>query len=98
MSEFKDFQETINNQCSNILQEAYAIQKYAYSFNHIGNTILGNSLTTIADQLTMQQKIIQECVSKELDRQFEQSQQSSKNVLDAAFAGIHISSKTSGIS
>jgi hypothetical protein len=86
----EELMNVTNAHCHNISFEASRIRKYAYAFSTVGNLDMSEKLLSVAEQLEIDQRAIQDAVGKELDRQYKQSVQSSANVFNAALAGIKV--------
>lgn len=81
----------INGHCDNLENHADDLIGYANSFASIGNLEFSKKLRNIAFKIQLAQTEIRKEMYLELNRQFEQANQSSLNVLNAALAGITIS-------
>ena len=81
---------TVNSFCDNISGDAIRLREYGRAFSTIGNDGMCQAMYDIAADLENSQDTIRHAVSKELDRQYKQSVQSSANVFNAAMAGIKV--------
>jgi ribosomal protein L18 len=86
----QELMDTVNSFCGNISGDAARLSGYARAFSTTGNDTISQVLYDIATDLENSQDAIRQAISKELDRQYKQSVQSTANVFNAALAGIKV--------
>jgi hypothetical protein len=88
-----DSNPSVHNACGALFIEVHGLRVIASALNKVGNTILANEIIKILNR--MDNSIIEIINVTDLERadRIKNANQHSKNVLNAALAGIEISTK-----
>ena len=87
----KEYLDVIHNESDKITSCAYHLEALSRAFYETGNSVIGGQLDTIATDLHEARSEISGAVSKNINNEYQQAQQSSMNVVKACLAGIEIS-------
>lgn len=85
-----DFLEVKNKALSGLNLAAYFLEKMSDNLFNVGFEKLSTQIGDTALTIKNNTKSLDEAITKDLYRQFDQAQQSSINVLNAAMAGIKL--------
>lgn len=86
MSDWKLFYKNIEE----IEEVSVRLNSLAESFFRVGNYTIAKELEYYSDKLYKAEQFIRTAVDKNVDNQFQQSQENSLNVLNAVMAGIEL--------
>lgn len=85
-----EYLDTIDKCTSKLLLLSYELIELSISVYKAGNDYLAERLHTIAEDIEASRTGINNAVAKEINRQFKQSNETSKTIFESALAGAKI--------
>jgi len=89
----KDWLSTVFDSLAEVNDTRYVLEDLARAFYATGNTHVSETLLYIAKQLATSAETIRTSVAMSVNEQFKASEQSSRNMLNAALAGVELASR-----
>ena len=86
----KTYLNTMSDETTIIRRIAYELKALGNSFYNTGNDVMSTKMHDMAAQLDSSQETIMSAVGTEINQQYQESQERSATILEAALAGAKL--------